>query len=451
MRPPRAALALVFACASALAAGLPANAAAGRARGIPISGLDLIELQISYTTVLARYYRPVTPRSLVDGARTGIAAELAARGVRNARLPFTPAHVDFAQGSDDIDDMLLRALARYGSRLDAHRLVQAAVAGELASVHDPYTLIFRPVQFKKFKAFLGNEQFGGVGIVLDFDPAAHTATVERVLAGGPAAGAGVLAGDEVVSVDGRPVADLSGAGVRDALRGKIGTTVHVAVRRAGVDSTYALVRAQVSDPEVRSALFGTTGYLALSRFGSRSGDELKAALADLTRRGARAFVLDLRGNGGGYGDQATAVASAFIAVGPIFTVRERDGVTTTSNARGGTPFHAPLAVLVDGDTASAAEIVAGALQDDKVGTLVGTRTFGKGLVQSVFPLPDGSAIKMTTARYTTPKGRDIDRVGIEPDVVVPEPPGSRLGDPATDPQLARALALVSAGGVPAPS
>jgi carboxyl-terminal processing protease len=99
-----------------------------------------------------------------------------------------------------------------------------------------------------------------------------------------------------------------------------------------------------------------------------------------------------------------------------------------SRAAGGSTFHAPLVVLVDGDTASAAEIVAGAIQDDGVGTLLGTRTFGKGLVQSVFPLPDGSAIKMTTARYTTPKGRDIDRVGIEPDVVVPQPPGARPRD-----------------------
>jgi carboxyl-terminal processing protease len=440
-----AALAGAAALAAALLASalFPARGSAATA-GAPVSALDLIELQISYTTLLARYYRPLAPRTLVDGARTGIAAELAARGVRDARLPFTPAHVDFSQGSDAIDDMVLRSLAHYGSRLNAHALVVAAVAGELASVRDPYTLIFKPPQFKKFNAYLGNERFGGVGLVLDFDPSAGTAIVERVLPGGPAATAGLLAGDGIVAVDGRPVAELHGAGVRDALRGKIGTTVRVAVRRGGADITYALVRAEVSDPQVHTALFGTTGYLALSRFGSGAGAELKAALGDLSAKGARAFVLDLRGNGGGYGDQATEVASDFIASGPIFTVRERGGTSSVSRATGGATFHGPLAVLVDGDTASAAEIVAGAIQDDAVGTLVGTRTFGKGLVQSVFPLPDGSAIKMTTARYTTPKGRDIDRVGIEPDVLVPEPPGSRPGDPATDPQLARALAAVAA-------
>ena len=127
-----------------------------------------------------------------------------------------------------------------------------------------------------------------------------------------------------------------------------------------------------------------------------------------------------------------------------FTTRERDGTTTISRAVGKADFHAPLVVLVDGDTASAAEIVAGALQDDRIATLVGTRTFGKGVVQSVYPLPDGSAFKVTTARYTTPKGRDIDRVGIAPDVVVEEPQDAKRGDPATDPQLKAALDTLQA-------
>lgn len=393
--------------------------------------------------MLARYYRPVAPRTLVDGARTGIAAELQARGIRDARLPFTPARVGFDQGSDDIDDMVLRSLLRYGARVDGHGLVQAAVAGELASVRDPYTLLFRPPQFRTFNAFLGNATFGGIGVVLDYDAATGRAPIERVLPGGPAQAAGLRSGDALTAVDGKPVGELGGAALRDALRGKVGTTVHVDVVREGATASYVLVRAQVRDPEVRSELFGSTGYLALSRFGTGAADELQGALAELGTRGARAFVLDLRGNGGGYGEEATAVASAFIASGTIYSALERNGAATVSRATGTSKFHAPLAVLVDGDTASAAEIVAGAIQDDGAGTLVGTRTFGKGLVQSVFPLPDGSAIKMTTARYTTPKGRNIDRVGIEPDVVVAQPPGSTPGNPATDPQLARALQVVS--------
>jgi carboxyl-terminal processing protease len=222
---------------------------------------------------------------------------------------------------------------------------------------------------------------------------------------------------------------------------------------AGSRPAYLLtiVRAAVSDPEVTTARFGDVAYLALSRFGDRASEELRGALADFARDGVRGVVLDLRANGGGYGDEATAVASAFLPPGPVFTTRER-GVAPAVSASSGRPlWRGPLAVLVDGDTASAAEIVAGAIQDDAAGTLVGARTFGKGVVQSVFPLPDGSAVKLTTARYTTPKGRDIDRRGIVPDIAVPEPPGSVVGDPAQDPQLARALAVLQAELMPSPA
>jgi carboxyl-terminal processing protease len=380
---------------------------------------------------------------LVDGARTGIAADLAAHGIE-AELPYTPARVDLYGGGDLIDSLVFRSLARYGSRIGAHGLVEAALAGELAALHDPYSVLFFPQQFKKFNAFLGNEKTGGIGAVVSFVPASGEAHVDRVIPGSPAEKIGLHDGDVIVAIDGRGVAAIGGQGLRDALRGRIGTTVRIEIERSGARLSFAIVRAQIHDPEVTVARFGDVGYLALSRFGDNAGNEIDADLADLQAHGARAFILDLRGNGGGYGDEATAVASAFIASGPIYSTRERDGTTTLSRASGKANFHAPLAVLVDGDTASAAEIVAGAIQDDGIGTIVGTRTFGKGVVQSVFPLPDGSAFKVTTARYTTPKGRDIDRIGIKPDVTVDEPPDAKRGDPASDPQLKAALDALAA-------
>ncbi len=426
-------------------ASMPASA---RATQPSISALDVIELQIGYTTILARYYKPVAPRTLVDGARTGIEAELLARGI-DATLPYAPANVDLYGGGDAIDTMVFGSIARYGARVDPHRLIVAALSGELAALHDPYSVLFHPAQFKKFTAFLGNGRVGGIGALVSFVAASDEVRIDRVLPDGPAARGGLQAGDAIESIDGKSVGQIGSAGVRDALRGTIGTTVRLVVERAGTRTAYAFVRAEIHDPEVSFARFGAVGYLALSRFGDRAGAELTADLADLESQGATAFVLDLRGNGGGYGDEATAVASAFIASGPIFTTRERNGATTVSSASGKANVHAPLVVLIDGDTASAAEIVAGAIQDDGAGTLVGTRTFGKGVVQSVFPLPDGSAFKVTTARYTTPKGRDIDGVGIAPDVAVSQPAGATRGDPATDPQLQAALDLLARS--PAPS
>jgi carboxyl-terminal processing protease len=422
-----------------------------------VNALDFIELQVAYTTLLARYYKPIAPRRLVDGARTGVAADLLASGIADAELPFTPQNVSAGDGGDAIDSLVLRQLARYGARLDGHRLVQAAVAGELAALRDPYTVLFRPQAFRKFNAFLGNETFGGIGAVLSYDAERQTATIDRILPGAPAEHAGLRRGDEIASIDGRSVRDLGAAGLRDALRGRVGTPVVISYRRgaeAGQANTQVtVVRAEVRDPEVTEARFGDAGYVALSRFGDRAGLELDAALGELRDAGVRGIVLDLRGNGGGYGDEATAVASAFLRSGTVFTTRERTGAASVARASGKPIWTGPLAVLVDQDTASAAEIVAGAVQDDRAGTIVGVRTFGKGVVQSVFPLPDGSAIKMTTARYTTPLGRDIEGAGVAPDVTVVQPPGSISGDPRTDPQLARALVLVvpSSASVPSPA
>jgi carboxyl-terminal processing protease len=454
-------IALVVPCetvspASAAVSAKEAPAAGGATA--TLDTLDFLELEIVYTTVVARYYENVNPRTLVDGARNGIAAYLGEVGLEDARLPFTPVRVSAGDGEDLVDTLVLKQLARYGKRLDGHRLVQATVAGELAALRDPYSLLFRPQAFKKFNAFLGNETFGGIGAVLSVDENPKRVIVDRVLPDSPAEHAGLLRGDEILAIDGRDARDLGGAGLRDALRGKIGTAVVVVYSRAtgsplaGTrrEASLTIVRGHVRDPEVRTARFGDTGYLALSRFGDRAGAELTAALRDFKSDGVRAIVLDLRANGGGYGDEATAVASAFVT-GPVFTTRERGGATTVAAATGKPTWTGPLAVLVDGDTASAAEIVAGAIQDDGAGTLVGTRTFGKGVVQSVFPLPDGSAVKLTTARYTTPNGRDIDKVGITPDTVVAEPPGSTIGVPEKDAQLARALEVVRSAAVTPPS
>ncbi len=428
-------------CAAAfIALTRPGDAAVTSAPSI--TGLDLIELQIAYTTLLARYYRPIAPRRLVDGARTGIAAELYARGLPDAPLPYTPVRVGAGLGGDLVDGLVFGSLARYGKRLDGHRLVEAAVRGELAALQDSYSVLFRPREFVKFDAYLGKAKFGGIGALLAYDATLRRALVRRVLPGGAAQRGGLQEGDAIVAVDGTPAGTLGADGIVRALRGPVGTVVRVEVLRGETTQAYAFVRAVVRDPQVQVRRFDTIGYLRLLRFGDHAGAEVGEALAGLRSQGVRGVVLDLRGNGGGYGDEATAVASAFIAKGPIFTTLERNAAPVTARANGAAAFGLPLAVLVDHDTASAAEIVAGALQDTRGGTLVGAQTFGKGLVQSIFPLPDGSALKLTTARYTTAKGRDIDRVGIAPDVPVAETEGSEFGDPERDPQLAAALALL---------
>jgi carboxyl-terminal processing protease len=423
---------------------LPSGAAAGKVAPASLGALDVIALEICYTTVMARYYKPVAPAMLLGGARTGIVAYLAGRGVANPAIPPASPNADRYRAESEIDRDVALAVARYGTRVRTPDLVSSAIAGELATLNDPYTLLFPPVAYKKFVAFLDNRPAAGIGAELDVDPQTHAVRVADVFPDSPAEAAGLAAGDLITAIDGRAPPATTPADVATALRGKAGTVVRIGYTRDGETHEVAIERRMVAAPDVTGRVLDSgVGYVRLRAFGAQSAAQLDAVLARLRAAGVRAYVLDLRANGGGYRDAAIAVASHFVR-GTVVTTQERTGKPAAFPANAATPtIGAPLAVLVDGDTASAAEIVAGAVQDDKAGTLVGARTFGKGLVQETFALPDGGAIKMTTARYLTPSGRDIDRVGIAPDVVVDEPSDAHPGEPGHDPQLDRALALLA--------
>jgi carboxyl-terminal processing protease len=183
----------------------------------------------------------------------------------------------------------------------------------------------------------------------------------------------------------------------------------------------------------------------LADFGSSSADEVRAAFVDAKKHGAHGYILDLRNNGGGLLDAAVDISSLFIPQGPIVSTIDRAGDKDVRSATGKTIDSKPLVLLVNKYTASASEITAGAVQDYKAGTLVGTKTFGKGVVQSLYTMPDKGALKITTARYVTPKGRDIQHKGIMPDVNVPqlvEGVGAPIMDTAADKQLAVAKKII---------
>ncbi|HEX3465291.1 MAG TPA: S41 family peptidase [Candidatus Elarobacter sp.] len=442
-------LALVLALAAlaspAAAAPAPRTVAPARAPA-SLGALDVIALEICYTTVLARYYKPVDPALLLNGARSGIASYLASRGIAAPRFPPLPAGADRYRAESEIDRDVALVVARYGARLRTADLVSKTIAGELATLHDPYTVLFPPAQFKKFVGFLDGRAAAGIGAELDVDPQTHAVRVVDVFPDSPAEAAGLQPGDTITAIDGRPPPATSPADVASALRGAPGSTVRLAFTRGDVAQTpVAIVRKVAVAPDVTGRVLADgIGYVRIRAFGAQSPQQLDAVLAKLRAANARAYVVDLRADGGGYRDAAIAIGSHFVR-GTIVTTQERTGPPAAFTAKPGiAPLGAPLAVLVDGDTASAAEIVAGAIQDDKAGTLVGTRTFGKGLVQETFALPDGGAIKMTTARYLTPAGRDIDKVGITPDVVVQQRPDAHPGEPGRDAQLDAALALFAA-------
>lgn len=430
---------LAVAAAAAVLTVAPAHAAPAS-----LSPLDFISLEIAYTTVMARYYRPVSGATLLGGARTGLVAYLRSRGVAAPAIPVAPARIDRWHAENEIDRDVALAIARYGGHVRTADLVGSTISGELSALRDPYTVLFRPDAYKQFVGYLDGTKVGGIGAELDVDPQTHDVRVVDVFPGAPAEAAGLTAGDVITSIDGRPPNNAAPSGVATQLRGAPGTTVRVAFTRDGVaHAPIAIVRRAIVPPDVVARVVGDAGYIRLRSFGAQSAQQFEVALARLKDAHVGRYVLDLREDGGGYRDAAIAIASHFVD-GTIVTTRERGAKPQVFTAKATTRLRVPLAVLVNGGTASAAEIVAGAIQDEHAGILVGAKTFGKGLVQEVFPMPGGAAIKITTATYVTPRGRDIEGSGISPDVAVAEPAGAQLGEPGHDPQLDRALALLAA-------
>ena len=429
-----------------MAVGAPARA------GSEVSILDVVELDMGYTTIADNYYRNVPPAVFLGGARTGIVAYLRGQGVSDPQVGFMHARADGRGVVPAIEQQLGKAIDRYGARVVPRDLIHSAIRGEVAALNDPYSVFYDRSELRRFTSALDGTPFGGIGIVVALDAAKHAMT-EEVFSASPAERAGLIAGDRVLAVDGTPVDGLDSAALARLLRGRIGTLVRIDVERSGAPDPLhlTLTRAAITPPDVRERLLpGGIGYVALRTFGPNAGQQIHAALARLRADGARATIFDLRGNGGGYETAALRVASAFVASGPIVLTQTNHGRRTATDADGSALPPQPLVILVDGDSASGSELVTGAIADRGLAKVVGTRTFGKGVVQSMFPLPDGCALKVTTARYFTPAGHDIDRIGITPDVVVPEPPDAVRGVPGHDPQLDAALTLLAPAGVSTP-
>lgn len=300
---------------------------------------------------------------------------------------------------------------------DEQELARGAVRGLLNGLDDPYASYMTPEAYRVFGEELLTGQYSGVGIWLNRDE--QFVKIVAVVPGGPAEGAGVVPGDAVVSVDGEEVADLSLDEVAQRILGEEGTEVTVGILpESGELRELTLTRAKIDLPALDYRLDGDVGILQLLSFTGGVAERLREAVDDLERQGARGFVLDMRGNPGGALQESVDVSNVFLDGGVVVTYRDRDGNEEAFEATDSVGTELPLVVLVDQGSASASEIVAAAVQDRDRGTVVGTATYGKGSVQQVFGLSDGSAVKLTVATYFTPSGREIGAEGVEPDVLV---------------------------------
>lgn len=433
---------LIFAAVAVSSALLlPASAAAPQ-----LSAADAGEVSTSYTYLTEDFYKKVDPQVVLNSVRLTLLSAMRTAGVKHPELPAMQAG---SAGTNvrEIDREIADAARESSSKFTVHDLSYVALDGMMRSVNDRYTVFLSPKEFAGLNEGLDGGDFGGTGIVIQVDDKSKYIAVENVVPDGPADKAGIEQDDLITAIDGTSTKGMSLAAASGRLRGKEGTRVTLTVSRegAGLAGPIAITRAKIHQLSVyQKMLPGKIGYVALTVFGRDTGDELNTALDRLQRDGARALVLDLRDNGGGYLEAAVAVSSKFIASGPIVSVESRASNITTLDADDTAISPIPLAVLVNGYTASASEITSGAIQDSSVGTIIGTKTFGKGVVQTIYPLPDGSAIKVTTARYLTPRNRDINHLGITPDIVVSENKHAQFGAPAKDDQLTRAIEYLNA-------
>jgi carboxyl-terminal processing protease len=309
--------------------------------------------------------------------------------------------------------------------INLNKLIDSAIDGLVKGLGDDFSY-YEAAEEVEEKQIEMEGQYGGLGIEVTYDSEYKAVKVIAPMYGTPAWRAGLKPGDRIVSIDDQPVSEMQYMEAVRKLRGQPGTKVKIKVLREGVQEllTFEIVREVIQIVPVKYAYVetqkGRIGYIMITRFGAKTSQEMASALDEIFQKGVQGILLDLRNNPGGYLNSAIDVASYFVDKGVIVKTRNAYGVEEVYESKGNKYPNVPVVILVNKGSASASEIVVGALRDHNVAKIVGQRTFGKGSVQTGFPLANGGTLYLTTARYMTPSGKDIHRIGIEPDVVVEE-------------------------------
>lgn len=325
-----------------------------------------------------------------------------------------PANLDYSS----VDDVYSTLRKEYDGKLDQDKLLDGMKKGLAEATGDPYTEYFTAEEYEKFDAQLNGTGFSGIGAELGLDEDKNLIVVSPI-SGMPADKAGLKAKDIIAEIDGK---DTTGFSIDEAvtkIRGKKGTEVSLKIIRDRKETLdIKITRDDIKIPSVEAKqLDDGTGYMRISTFGDNTGELAAEKAKELKNKGVKTMVLDLRGNPGGVVDSAIEVASLWLPKGTLIMQEKRDTtIVKTYTANGNNVFDGiKTVVLIDGGSASASEIVAGALHDNKAASLVGEKSYGKGVVQGIEPLQDGGELKVTVASWYRPNGQNINKKGIEPD------------------------------------
>lgn len=359
-------------------------------------------------------------------------------------LSHEPVSASASEELKVLDEVYGVVVNQYVESPNKNKIITGAIDGLLAALDDPYTRHFDKKDFQHVEE-VTEGRFEGVGMTME--DVSGQLTVVAPIDGTPAAVAGIKPADKVMAIDGKDTKGMKLDTAVGKIKGKSGTNVVLTIAREGVANfDVALTRAEIRIPNIQSRMEGDIGYVRLIHsFDSTAGSDVRKEMTKLKEQGAKAIIFDLRNNPGGLLYSGVDVASSFIEKGVIVSIKEKKAAERKYTAMGNADPTIPVVILVNKGSASASEIVAGAIQDYERGPVIGDQTFGKGSVQTVMDLSDGSGLIITTAKYYTPKGRSISKIGVTPDIKVAQPEG----EGAADAQLAKAievLQFINGGG-----
>ena len=335
----------------------------------------------------------------------------------------------WAAGESQTDDTLVAPIvetlnliqSQYVEQIDETALVEAALIGIMDVLDDPFSFYMDPETFRLMNNDLQG-RFEGIGATVRQDEETGRLVIVSTMPGSPAEVAGILSGDAIAAVDGHDITSLPQSEIINLIRGPKGTAVDLGVIRAGIEEMLQInvIRDEIQVPSVEAEVLDEgVAYVRLYQFGASTARDLRQELLDLDVESLPGLIVDFRGNPGGYLTTAVDVASEFLETGVVVTERSRDDETVYEADGNASAPGVPLVVLVDEGSASASELVAGALQDQGRATIIGMQTFGKGSVQTWRELSNSGGVRVTTARWYTPNDRTIDQVGLTPDMTVP--------------------------------